>query len=63
MLNDIEPYDILQQCTEGIGALHRHQQGTDLQISQAITMMTQLNSQILMLSERINKLEDDVYRG
>ena len=63
MENSLDPYDLLVNCTESIKSLHRHQQGTDLQISQALTMMTQLNSQIIMLSERLTKLEDDVYRG
>jgi hypothetical protein len=62
MENEWDPYEVLINCTESIKALHRMQQGSDLQVSQAITLMTQLNSQIIMLSERINKLEDSVYR-
>lgn len=59
MYSGFDPYAVLETCTENIMQLHRSQQASNMQISQVLTLLTQMNAQILNLSERLYRLEDD----
>ena len=59
MFNSYDPYTVLETCTENIMQLHRAQQASNIQMSQVLTLLTQMNAQILNLSERIYRLEGD----
>lgn len=59
IFNDFSPYDILAGHSEQILNLHRINQAQAMQISQLMTLMTQINSQMIVMSERLWRLEDD----